>query len=175
LLIHGAMVTSNSPPLQFPYCSELASWQYDCIYPNISSVTYEYEGCPSSGQLSIQCFPLDGVNCTLDNSTFYANDNRIYFLREIDCYYTNGFYFFTAMGLSIFLGLCGVDRCYLGYWGLGVFKLFTIGGFGIWWLVDVFLISIQHLGPTDGSYYIVGYNGPRLRPFYKNNETLLIN
>ena len=54
---------------------------------------------------------------------------------------------------SIFLGEFGIDRFILGYTGLGVLKLLTAGGFGIWWLVDVILIATGSLGPRDGSGY----------------------
>ena len=46
----------------------------------------------------------------------------------------------TAIILSVLLGQLGVDRFYLGYVGLGVVKLITCGGFGIWWLIDLIMI-----------------------------------
>lgn len=43
--------------------------------------------------------------------------------------------------LSVLVGGLGVDRFYIGDVGLGVAKLLTCGGLGIWWLVDLFLIQ----------------------------------
>ncbi len=56
----------------------------------------------------------------------------------------------VALLLSIFLGQLGVDRFYLGYIGLGVLKLLTGGGCGIWWLVDVIMIATDSLKDAKG-------------------------
>jgi TM2 domain-containing membrane protein YozV len=50
----------------------------------------------------------------------------------------------VTLVLSIFFGTLGVDRFIMGQVGLGILKLITGGGFGIWWLIDVILIASKH-------------------------------
>lgn len=46
----------------------------------------------------------------------------------------------TSLIVSIVAGNLGVDRFLIGDVGLGIVKLITCGGFGIWALIDWFMI-----------------------------------
>lgn len=49
-----------------------------------------------------------------------------------------------AFYLSVFLGMFGADKLYLGQYGLFVLKFITLGGFGFWWLIDIILLLNFH-------------------------------
>ena len=59
--------------------------------------------------------------------------------------------FTAALLLSVLFGGMGLDRFYLGYFWLGLLKLITFGGCGIWYLVDLILIATKQLKNSVGS------------------------
>jgi type IV secretory pathway VirB6-like protein len=58
----------------------------------------------------------------------------------------------VALILAILFGAIGVHRFYLGYIGIGIIQILTLGGFGIWYLIDIILIATGALGPKNDSY-----------------------
>lgn len=56
----------------------------------------------------------------------------------------------VTVALNHFLGWFGADRFYLGRTGLGLAKLFTLGGLGIWWLVDYIFILLGEIKDAEG-------------------------
>lgn len=55
----------------------------------------------------------------------------------------------TALLLSVFLGHLGIDRFYFGHVGLGIAKLLTLGGFSIWWLIDIILVATKKVNGVE--------------------------
>ncbi|HKX24508.1 MAG TPA: TM2 domain-containing protein [Candidatus Saccharimonadales bacterium] len=55
----------------------------------------------------------------------------------------------TAFILSLFLGVLGVDRFYLGKVGTGILKLITFGGLGLWAIIDFILVATKNIRSVE--------------------------
>lgn len=59
-------------------------------------------------------------------------------------------HFLAVFFLSFMWGTFGVDRFYLGKVGTGILKLVTIGGFGLWTIIDLVLIMSGAMRDKQG-------------------------
>lgn len=73
--------------------------------------------------------------------------------------------FMSAFLFAEFLGFLGADRFYLGDTALGVVKLLTLGGCGIWALIDVILLLVGNRKDKQGRV---------LKGFEANRKTAII-
>jgi hypothetical protein len=53
--------------------------------------------------------------------------------------------------LAFFVGFLGVHRFYVGKVGTGILQLLTLGGLGIWTLIDLIFIVIGEFKDKDGN------------------------
>ncbi|OCT84850.1 TM2 domain-containing protein 1 isoform X1 [Xenopus laevis] len=152
-------------------CDELRLGQFICADPEINPVTQEPVNC-SNYTADAPCFPAPNITCKVygGNVTTFTG-KEIGFYRPFPCRNVNGYSYKVAVALSLFLGWLGADRFYLGYPALGMLKFCTVGFCGIGSLLDFILVSMQIVGPSDGSSYIIDYYGARLVHLSINNET----
>ena len=52
--------------------------------------------------------------------------------------------------LAFFLGFAGIHRFYLGRTGLGILMLLTLGGCGVWSLIDLIIAACGSMKDKDG-------------------------
>ena len=60
----------------------------------------------------------------------------------------------AALLLCFFLGWLGVHRFYVGKVGTGVAMIFTLGGLGIWVLIDFIMIIVGGFTDIDGKFVL---------------------
>lgn len=53
--------------------------------------------------------------------------------------------------LALFLGSIGIHRFYAGKIGTGILQLITVGGCGIWTLIDIIMIVTGSFKDKDGN------------------------
>ena len=58
--------------------------------------------------------------------------------------------FVAALLLCLFLGAFGGHRFYVGKIGTGILMLLTLGGLGIWALVDLIMIAVGSFKDKEG-------------------------
>lgn len=57
----------------------------------------------------------------------------------------------AALALALFLPCLGAHRFYVGKVGTGFLQLVTLGGVGIWWLIDCVMLILGEFTDSDGN------------------------
>lgn len=156
---------SRRPPVAIN-CSQVLLGQYQCSAPAIDSETQQAMGCTVNNTSLVNCTLIPGLICESTASP--------HFQMVIECRHTNGYSYETALLLSIFLGMFGADRFYLGYPALGLLKFCTLGFLFLGQLIDIMLIAMQIVGPADGSFYVIKHFGPKLEIVAYNERTDIV-
>jgi TM2 domain-containing membrane protein YozV len=156
----GAEKDENVAAWKARPCSSLSIGQYVCDKPEIDEETQTERNCSREGRVRVGCYPAVGVVC--EDEKF--DGQKVGFHMDVECRYVTRYHYKTAVLLSIFLGMFGADRFYLGYMSMGLLKFSTFGFMFIGYLIDMILVITQTLEPIDGSKYIVDYYGQVLRP-----------
>ena len=84
-----------------------------------------------------------------DTQVTDTETNRTFAASQIPGVYSDKEYI-IALLFSIFLGYFGIDRFYMGQVGMGIGKLLTAGGCGVWYLIDIILIATRSSNDSAG-------------------------
>ncbi|XP_003744091.1 TM2 domain-containing protein 2 [Galendromus occidentalis] len=145
---HSPMVICEYLPMDFLECSDPIDPRGD----QAARTRLGY-GCPRWGGNRYEEVLMTAVNCSVLPGVECFGD-RIFKKDGFPCVRYTGHYFTSTLLYSILLGFLGVDRFCLGHTGTALLKMFSLGGFGIWWVTDVIRLVRGDLMPADGSNWM---------------------
>jgi hypothetical protein len=145
---HSPLIACNLLPIDYISCDEPLD-----LKGNLTAKQELGYGCANFGGqkyhevefTSVVCNALPLIEC---------HGNRTFMREGIACIKYTNHYFLTTLLYSILLGLAGIDRFCLGHVGAAVGKLLTLGGAGLWWIIDIVFLITGNLMPEDGSNWI---------------------
>jgi len=142
---HSPLVRCSYLPMDFVSCREPED-----LKGNDTKKEELGYGCTKFGGQKYEDVEKTKVLCqVLADIECYGN--RTFMKDGVPCIKYSGHYFVTTLIYSVLLGFIGLDRFCLGHTGTAVGKLLTLGGVGIWWIVDIVLLVSGGLMPEDGS------------------------
>lgn len=136
---------ANSPLVE---CSYLPEEFYEC--PNVHE--NNSTNCTKWGMTKYSDVEFNKIKCQVFDNIECRGQRFIEI--SIPCIKYTDKYFITTLLYSIFLGMFAVDRCCIGHTGIGIGKLITVGGIGIWYIIDIILLILGIIKPSDDSNWI---------------------
>lgn len=146
---NGPCVACEALPAAFVECAAPSEDQCDFTANRLRYDEVARVGVSCSVMDGVECFGPSPYGCS--DGTDLANGTRSFVRAGVPCIRYSGHYYLTTLLSSIFFGFLGVDQFMLGNAGVGLGKLFTLGGVGIWWVIDIALLATGETGPADGS------------------------